>query len=416
MATQFAPPEKLSEPVQKLPAPMEGKDRALAAEEGESLSLPDDSSHQLQHKTLEFGVNVAGYITGEFGLGESARSVIRSLQVVGVRCALNNVEDSSHRNLNRTLKDFSETNPYRINLVTVNVHHADSFYEQKGRGYFEGRYNIAAWFWELSSFPDDWVSRFSDYQEVWVASQFCADSLSKVSPVPVVKMSWPLDMDVPFVTSDRGRFALAESTLVFLFTFDFASIFERKNPLAVVEAFRNAFSATEDVVLVLKSTNFGIDPGKLERFKQATAGLNVRIIDDHLDQDGIRSLFASCDCYVSLHRSEGLGLGLAQSMCLGKPVIATAYSGNMDFMNINNSFPVKYTLVELDKDYGPYKKGGVWAEPDIAHAAEMMRAVYEDRDTAAAIGSRASEDIRKSMHPVVAGKEMLMRLLRVAAH
>jgi glycosyltransferase involved in cell wall biosynthesis len=394
---------------------MDDKDRILPAGSSEDLSLPVDSSPPLPHGTLEFGVNIAGYLTGEFGLAESARSVMRSLQAVGVPCALNNVEDSCHRNLDRTLKDFSETNPYRINLVTVNVHHADLFYEQKGPAYFQGHYNIATWFWESSSFPEEWVSRFADYQEIWVASQFCAESLAKVSPIPVVKMSWPLDMDGPVASSDRARFGLGESSFVFLFSFDFMSIFERKNPLAVVEAFRNAFSETEDVVLVLKSINFGIDPEKLDRFKQTTAGLNVRIIDDHFDREGIRSLFASCDCYVSLHRSEGLGLGLAQSMYLGKPVIATAYSGNMDFMNINNSFLVKYTLVELDKDYGPYRKGSVWAEPDIAHATEMMRAVYEDRVTAAAVGRRAGEDIRKAMDPIVAGKEMLRRLLRVAA-
>jgi glycosyltransferase involved in cell wall biosynthesis len=168
------------------------------------------------------------------------------------------------------------------------------------------------------------------------------------------------------------------------------------------------------VVLVLKSINSSIDLENLERLKQVVDGLNVRIIDGHLDRDDIRALFASSDSFVSLHRSEGFGLGLAQSMYLGKPVIATAYSGNMDFMNINNSFLVKYTLVELDRDYGPYKKGSVWAEPDIAHAANMMRTVYENREAAAVVGRRVSEDVRKSMHPLVAGQEMLRRLLRVA--
>lgn len=385
---------------------------ALISRLRESAKLRETTAADVS--TPEFGVNVAGYLTGEFGLGESARAIIRSLKAVGVPFALNNIEVPWHRNGDRTLKDFSETNPYWINLVAVNVDQAPVFYEQKGPGYFQGHYNIATWFWELSSFPDEWVSRFHDYQEIWVASQFCAESLAKVSPIPVVKMSWPLDMESLFVSGDRARFGLGEDSFVLLFTFDFLSSFERKNPLAVVEAFRTAFSARANVVLVLKSINSVNDPEKLDRLKQAAAGLNVRIIDAHLDREGIRTLFASSDCYVSLHRSEGLGLGLAQSMYLGKPVIATAYSGNMDFMNINNSFLVKYTLVELDRDYGPYRKGSVWAEPDIAHAADMMRAVYENRDTAAAIGRRASEDIKKSMHPVVAGKEMLRRLLRVA--
>lgn len=362
----------------------------------------------------EFGVNVAGYLTGEFGLGESARAIIRSLRAVGVTCTLNNIEVPCHRNLDRTFQHFAETNPHRINLVTVNVDQATEFHQLKGDAYFKEHYNIATWFWELSSFPEEWVSRFSDYQEIWVASQFCAESLAKVSPIPVIKMSWPLDIQGLAVSSDRVRFGLEESSFVFLVTFDFLSVFERKNPLAVVEAFRLAFSEMEDVVLVVKSINSEADPESLDRLKRAAAGINVRIIDGHLDKAEIRSLFASSDCYVSLHRSEGLGLGLAQSMSLGKPVIATAYSGNMDFMTINNSFLVKYDLVELDQDYGPYRKGSVWAEPDIAHAAALMGAVFNDRDTAAAIARRASEDIRKFMNPVLTGREMLRRLLRIA--
>jgi hypothetical protein len=197
----------------------------------------------MQHGTLEFGVNVAGYLTGEFGLAESARSIIRSLEAVGVPCALNNVEVSWHRNLDKTFKNFSETNPYSINLVAVNVDQAPFFLEQKGNEYFQRRYNIATWFWELSSFPDEWVSRFSDYQEIWVASQFCAEALAKVSPIPIVKMSWPLHIEGFEVSSNRARFQLKESSFVFLFTFDFMSIFERKNPLALVEAFKKKLLA-----------------------------------------------------------------------------------------------------------------------------------------------------------------------------
>jgi glycosyltransferase involved in cell wall biosynthesis len=363
--------------------------------------------------THQFGVNVAGYLTGEFGLGESARAIIRSLEAVGVPCALNNFEVPWHRNGDHTLKDFSDTNPYRFNLVAVNVDMAPEFHELKGAEYFQERYNIATWFWELPTFPDEWLPRFNDYQEIWVASQFCAEALAKVSPIPVVKMNWSVDIEELEAVSDKARFGLRESDFVFLFTFDFMSSFERKNPLAVIQAFRKAFGEMEDVVLVLKSINSGNDPESLNRLKEAATGLNIRILDAHLDREVMHSLFASSDCYVSLHRSEGLGLGLARSMSMGKPVIATAYSGNLDFMSINNSFLVKYTLVELDRDYGPYRKGSVWAEPDIAHAANLMASVYEHRNSAMAIGERAREDIRRVMDPFASGKEMVGRLLRL---
>jgi glycosyltransferase involved in cell wall biosynthesis len=316
--------------------------------------------------------------------------------------------------MDRAFEDFSETNPYRVNLIHVNVDQVPEFYYQKGWDYFQHRYNIGVWFWELSRFPEGWLSRFQWYQEIWVASSFCAESLAKVSPIPVVKITYPIWLDEKAVRPDRARFGLHESSFVFLFVFDFLSIFERKNPLAVVEAFRKAFIPREDVVLVLKSINSQSDRRGMDLIGRATNGLNVKMIDAHLTSDEMYSLIGAADCYVSLHRSEGLGLVMAQSMYLGKPVIATAYSGNMEFMTVNNSFLVKYRLVELDNDFGPYHTGNVWADPDTDCAAEFMRLVYEKRELGAQIGQRASMDIRTHMSPFVAGKEIRDRLLRIA--
>ena len=124
----------------------------------------------------------------------------------------------------------------------------------------------------------------------------------------------------------------------------------------------------------------------------------------------ISSLIASCDCFVSLHRSEGSGLSLAEAMDAGKPVIATGYSGNLDFMDINNSYLVKSKLISLEKDYGPYTKGSVWAEPDIEHAASLMKLVYENRQLANEIGKRASLGIKNNFSVEKAGKEISDRI------
>jgi glycosyltransferase involved in cell wall biosynthesis len=147
--------------------------------------------------------------------------------------------------------------------------------------------------------------------------------------------------------------------------------------------------------------------------EDASANLNVKILSRHLSDQEYLSILAACDCYVSLHRSEGLGLPMAEAMYLAKPVIATAYGGNSDFMNANNSLPLRYELVELDKDYGPYEKGNVWAEPDVAQAAELMRWVYENRELAKRIGQRAAIDIRESMNPTKASHEIRTRLEQV---
>jgi hypothetical protein len=100
-------------------------------------------------------------------------------------------------------------------------------------------------------------------------------------------------------------------------------------------------------------------------------------------------------------------------MSQGKPVIVTGYSGNMDFTTPGNSFLVEYSLVELDRDHGPYQKGSVWGDPNPQHAAELMRYVYENRSRASAVGKRAREDVLQHLHPRAVGALMQERLERI---
>src|SRR5258708_8695952 len=136
-------------------------------------------------------------------------------------------------------------------------------------------------------------------------------------------------------------------------------------------------------------------------------------MDGHISRQEMTGLVASFDSFVSLHRSEGFGIGMAQAMYLGKPVIATGYSGNMDFMNHHNSYLVRYRLAELEQDYGPYEKGNVWADPDLEHAAELMRLVFGDRESARSVARQAEADIKKQMTVEIAGARMKARLLSV---
>ena len=181
-------------------------------------------------------------------------------------------------------------------------------------------------------------------------------------------------------------------------------------PLAVIQAFKKAFVPRQNVTLVLKSINHSAYPDHVRALGEAAAGFNVRFIDEHLRKSEVNSLLASCDCYVSLHRSEGFGLTMAEAMYLGKPVIATSYGGNMDFMNVNNSFPVRYDLVEITQDFVDYKKGSVWAEPDVDHAAELMQTVYGDREKAAGVGQAAADHIKRHFSPENTGAEIRKRL------
>ncbi len=356
----------------------------------------------------EIGVNIAGYINSEHGVGEAVRANIRAFEAAEIPHALNNVASSSRQEDN-TYTAFCLGNPYDINFIHVNADQVPAFYQQNGEQYFRGKYNIGYWVWELSDFPEDWTDRFQYFDEIWTASHFCADSISKASPLPVIRIPHSITMS-GMESRKRSDFGMEESSYTFLFIFDLLSYFERKNPLALIKAFKMAFQPHENVQLVLKCSSSEWNPPALEKIHESLQGCRAILIDNVLPKAELNSLIDLSDCYVSLHRSEGFGLPLAEAMYLGKPVIATAYSGNMDFMNVNNSFLVKYKFAEIEKDVGPYKAGSMWAEPDVNHAAELMRYVYEHQEASAEIGKIAAEDIKNKFNPHEIGKLIRNRM------
>ncbi len=354
------------------------------------------------------GVNVAGYISTESGMGEAVRASIRSLEAAGIPFVLNNVE-SFLRQHDRTYVDFTPDNPHPFNLVHLNADNMAEFCRRKGRRYFRDRYTIGYWFWELSTFREEWLPAFQYVDEVWVASEFSRECLSRFSSLPILCMPLPVVLPGP---SPLGRhdFGLPDAAVVFLFTFDVSSQMERKNPLAVIRAFRRAAFAFDEAVLVLKFTNPEYDRAAVRRLREEATGLNVRMLDGYLSRRDLVALLRAADCYVALHRSEGFGLSMAEAMILGKPVIATAYSGNLDFMTAENSYLVDHRPVRLTRDYGPYPQGAVWAEPDLDQAAAFMREVVANPEAARNRGQRAAVDIAAARSPSVTGSTVRRRL------
>ena len=358
----------------------------------------------------KIGINVSGYFQGEFGVGEEARNFVKALKSVGISHALNNITADNHRWQDETFLNFQNENPYPINLVIVNADQAEIIYKQFSSEYFRNKFNVGAWAWELPSFPESMSKSYEHFNEIWTLSNFMANAISKAIPIPVVKLTYPLELDESKLIKNRSKFSLEEDHFVFLFIFDFYSIFERKNPLGAIQAFKNAFSEKEKVTFLIKTINGSFFSSENKKFRKACNQSNIKVIDEHLSKDEILSLIASSDCYVSLHRSEGVGLTIAEAMYAGKPVIATAYGGNNDFMTVNNSYPVKFKMVKIKEDFGPYKKGNVWAEPDIKNATELMQYVFENRDKANEIGKTASNDIKELMNPKVTGEQILDRI------
>ena len=385
----------------------------FSAEPGARLPRKNKSC-DVSHPQPEFGLNVCGYINGQFGLGQTVRANIHALKTTGVPFVLNNISCLHHHHRITDFTEFSEHSPYPINLIHVNADAIIILRKTLGKRYFDQHYNIALWWWELEKFPEYWHPCFRFFQEIWTQSLFCEKIFQQCSPIPVFSFPHVVDIDESEINRTPEYFGIPENTFTFVFSFSFSSEFERKNPLGLLEAYRRAFGNNLRTLLIIKSIDSHHHSDKATIMRAAAQDINVRFIDENLTHGELLSLIASADCYISLHRSEGFGQGMAEAMFLGKPVIATAYSGNMDFMTAENSFLVNYQLIELEQDYGPYQKGSMWADPDIDHAAKLMRQVYEDRHLAQRKAERAAADIRANHSRVVVGAKMAERLRQIA--
>ncbi len=359
------------------------------------------------------GINIAGYINGEFGIGEGVRANIRATEAAGIPFVINNFTRSPHRKQDTTYPNFSPDNPHPVNLIQVNADEVATFIKHTGSSYFENKYNIGFWAWELPAFPPEWQPAFERFHEIWTYSNYCAEAISEVSPIPVIKIMPSIAM--PAHLPSREALHLPKDKFIFLFVFDFSSRIERKNTLATIQAFKQAFGENDRVLLIVKSSNSN-------KFTQAQASLNsavencanIKHLDGYLSKDKINALLYACDCYISLHRCEGFGLTMAEAMFYGKPVIATGYSSNTEFMNVGNSFLVKYKLIPIEQDCGPYKAGNVWAQPDVEHAADLMRFVFNNSQEAQQIGAIGAEEIKTLLNPQVTGTKIRKRLEYIA--
>ena len=234
---------------------------------------------------------------------------------------------------------------------------------------------------------------FDTVDEVWTATDFIAEAVRAVDAKPVFTI--PLPVPVPQYSPGitRARLGLPER-FTFLFVFDFLSIVERKNPHGLIEAFKKAFAPDEGPVLVLKSINGELRLAELERLRAAVGNRqDVWIVDSYYTEEEKNALLGVCDCYVSLHRSEGLGLTMAEAMALGKPVVATGYSGNLHFMTPENSYLVDYARVPVPRGCEPYPTTASWADPNLDQAAGYFREIFERPDETARRARKGQQDI-----------------------
>lgn len=360
-----------------------------------------------------FGVNLMGYLGAESGIGRALRLSIAAMEAVGIPVSLRNFEVGcvSRKEELPEGATQSENTPYPINLFHINADQMPIAHSQLEPELFDGRYNIGFWYWELQEFPEVWHDAYRHLDEIWVATSFCQEAVARCSPIPVLKMPPGIHV-APDPRFDRAYFGLPEDCFLFLTMADGLSFFERKNSLATVQAFLEAFPEPQErVKLVVKVMNSACsETGYASLLETIQNHPAIILMDKTLTRKETDSLIEACDSVVSLHRAEGFGLPLAEAMYLGKPVMATHWSGNTDFVNHHLAYPVTFTLVELEKDYGPYEKGMHWAEPDHDSAVSALQEIAENGDEVRRRAARGQTFIRSQYSPEVAGERMKARL------
>lgn len=360
------------------------------------------------------GANMIGHFRYPSGLRVSAESIAEGLAAVGAGVSLRDARTQPNDDPGHELVSGLEIYDTTILHLQPEPLFDAAYLRADLAERRPSTYRIAYWYWEFDTIPESWREQAEKADEVWAASEFVAKGLRERLDVPV-RTEFPGLSLAPFHPRPRSHFALPEEEFVFLFTFHMMSVMERKNPLGLIRAFKRVFKEPEPARLVIK-TSFGQRyPDQLAALQEAAEGARITIIDEIYSPEDVLALTDVCDVYVSLHRSEGLGLTMAEAMLLGKPVIATAYSGNMEFMTPENSLLVDYHLVRLGEMIPPYEADYHWAEPSEQHAAELMRRLFDDRALARDIGARAKADATERLSVVAAGHRMAARLAEIQA-
>ena len=369
-------------------------------------------------------VHVVGFMRGTLGLGAAARLYVEALNAAGLEVSTETVappkaddEDDDRPRGEYSQVDFTDRArrhvENHVDLVCVNADELPVIARQLGDSFGRARRTIGVWAWETDHIPERWAHAYPLVDEVWTYTRFVAESIARVSPVPVVPI--PIPVPTPDPSGGDPGVELPDG-FRFLFVFDFLSTPARKNPAGLIRAFKRAFAPEEGPQLVIKTLHGDLRPKWLDQLRyEIGERRDVRIVDRSLTIAQRDALMDSCDCYVSLHRAEGFGLTIAEAMALGKPAIATAYSGNLDFMTPRNSYLVEYDLTRVGPDGEHYPADGTWADPDTEHAAELMRRVVERPDEARAKGERARADIAAQLSPEAVGNLIRARLAVLAS-
>lgn len=372
--------------------------------------------------TIDLRVRVVGHPTAPIGMGEHVRSVWRALREAGVDASIVDIYGPPPKVDPEFTADLAASSTHDlgqgVNIFCINGDEiAPALNHMRTRRPMSpGSHNVIYPAWELERYPSVWAQELERFDEVWSPSQFIREAITRAVSRPVLHMPLACEVRRRGLRS-RRHFGIRDSAYAFLFAFDFLSYVERKNPFAVVEAFQELMAERpfDDIVLVIKTNNSAQRPAMADRFREAVASLQERVIviDETLSELDMKSLIWLCDSFISLHRSEGFGRGMSEAMILGKPVIATAYSGNMDFCTPETAKLVAYDLIPLREGDYPHWENQHWADPDIESAVRGMRELVDDPAAGRALGRRARLHIAEHFGYLRIGQRYAQRVAAI---
>jgi glycosyltransferase involved in cell wall biosynthesis len=363
------------------------------------------------------GVDLYGYFRAETGVGEGARRSALALRAAGI---------DTHTFAVGTQGVFKETidwadddpaaPPRRIALTHINADQLPMLGKFIDPHRLHGSYQIGYWAWELAQFPEVWAPAFDLVDEIWAPSRFTAEAIRKRTKKPVRVVPHPAANGAG-AKPDRTRFGLPENRLTVFANLDLNSYIARKNPAAAVAAFREAFpDAPGAPVLILKTHGGKHVEGARRQIREMIDGAaNIAVIDQVLSAADLATLQACADVYLSLHRAEGFGLGIAEFMALGKPVVVTGYSGNTDFTDETTAALVGYNLVPVKPGDYPYAEGAEWAEPRRADAVRALKELGASAELRAALGRAGQARVKEKLSIEAVGALMRARLEEIDA-
>lgn len=367
------------------------------------LTLTERATREAGSTAGDDVINVAGFFDAATGMGYWARSLLDTIAQT----------DWSARTLSLpTVHDRGAVPsgalpfgwPSTGAKLSITVANADSqgLVDSFCPSTHWARRNVGCWVWEVENFPPRFAENARRYDAIWTLSRHAASAIAAQVDVPVRVLPCVVDVEaLAHVKGDRRAFGLSPDVTAFGFFFDPKSVLERKNPLGVVRAFRQAFGNADDVLLVLKVNGATSGDFAYQRFRSEVMGLNnVRLIEATWSYDKVMQLMASLDVYVSLHRSEGQGLTCAEAMAMGVPTIATDYSGNTDFMDADSALMVPAKVFSTARPHGAYPRGSRWGEPDLEVAARHMR-MLTDAATRARLGEAGRQMIGRTLSAAV---------------